>query len=272
MYSFGCTNGHARQAKMAKNPCASCMRIKSLVAVHRRSRPEDGLRGKEKWRSLHRRFAMNTVLKSFLFAGTVLASSQALADDDPVYITKLIYNGTGCPLGSVASALSVSPRPTQFTLLFDSYVAVQGPGIPISERRKNCSITVGLHIPQGYQFTIAQVQYTGHLDLSYGVTGWQRSDYQFPFFSKVRTLMSSFPGPSVKDYLFTDTLPLETWVWSPCGHEHPLSIRTQIYMTGPWWHPSSMTTDTIDGLVKHVYGLKWRRCFDKKDRASGRSG
>jgi len=46
-------------------------------------------------------------------------------------------------------------------MLFDSFVASVGAGIPITESRKNCQINVKMHVPNGWQFSVMTVDYRG---------------------------------------------------------------------------------------------------------------
>jgi hypothetical protein len=94
-----------------------------------------------------------------------------------VQIQGVVYGGTGCPQGTVASSISVDH--TTMTLLFDSYVASLGPGIPVTESRKNCQLNIQLLYPGGFQFSIFSADYRGYVELDPGVTGVQRSTYYF---------------------------------------------------------------------------------------------
>jgi hypothetical protein len=150
--------------------------------------------------------------------------------------------------------------PDQFEILFDKYIAQQGSGVPIVQRRRNCNISVGLHLPQGWQFSIANVRYFGYADLPEGVQGQQRSDYQFINYTGTITLQTILDGPYTDNYERQDNLGIESVVWSPCGLEAPLNIRTQVALSGPSNLPAAMTTDQITGTVSQIYGLTWRRC------------
>ena len=105
--------------------------------------------------------------------------SNAANGPDPgqVTINKVSYAGTGCPAGTVAEMLSDDLK--AFTLLFDSYVAEGGPGIPLSAGRKNCQIAVDMRVPQGWSYTIVQVDYRGFAQIDRGATGTQKTSYYF---------------------------------------------------------------------------------------------
>lgn len=204
---------------------------------------------------------MKIVLKVFLLAGALLVSGQVFAQE--TFIRSLTYNGTGCSNADATHQLfdtNNDGRYDQFAILFAGYIAEQGSGIPLSQRRKNCNIAVQLRVPAGLQFSIVDVRYLGFADLPKGVEGWQQSAYEFPFFSNSVTLSTRLVGPYSRSYEINDQLPLGSYVWSPCGRDAPMNIRSQVYLKGPSNLPAAMTTDQIDFRVRQVYHLVWRAC------------
>jgi len=218
--------------------------------------------------------------KLFLLIGFVLLSTQAFGDKllnslgaykqpqftsngDPIFIQNLTFGGSGCSNSDSTATLFDTNNdtfPDVFSIIFDNFIAQQGAGIGISERRKNCNIVVQLHLPQGFQFSIAQVQYNGYADLPSGVQGQQESTYAFPLFDPhTVTLRTNISGPFVDNYQRTDVLGLASLVWSPCGVSAPMNIRTQVALTGKK-DPAAMTLDQILGKVSHKYKLQWREC------------
>ena len=198
-----------------------------------------------------------------IFSASVLALVAQSAFADQTYIMNLNFAGSGCsPADSSASLYDTNSDglPDQFSIYFSTYVAQQGPGLTLAERRKNCNVGVQLHLPQGYQFSIANVRYIGYADLPAGVLGRQKSTYEFPFFSNSVTLQSVLPGPYTGGYERTDNLGISSVVWSPCGLNTPLNIRTQVALEGASLPRAALTTDQIDGRVRQVYGLVWRAC------------
>ncbi len=201
------------------------------------------------------------IRKLFLGAFAVLCYQQAYADE--TYIMSLNFAGSGCnPADSSADLYDVNMDglPDQFVIYFSNYIAMQGPGLTIAERRKNCNVGVQLHLPFGYQFSIANVRYIGYADLPYGVRGRQKSTYEFPFYSNSVTLQSLIYGPYSGNYQRQDNLGISSVVWSPCGMNAPLNIRTQVALEGSMYPMASLTTDQMDGRVQQVYGLTWRAC------------
>jgi hypothetical protein len=187
----------------------------------------------------------------------------AQANDPPpwVRIRGLSWAGSGCPAGTVAENLAPDFR--AFTLLFDAYVAEIGPGLPLSQSRRNCQILVDLDFPQGWSYSVFTVDYRGFADLEPGVSGVQQSAYYFQGEFRTARLQTTLNGPRVSDYQLRDSLGLGALVWSPCGAQRALNINSAVRVANHSGRPHArgmMTTDSIDGTVVHIYGLQWRRC------------
>lgn len=208
---------------------------------------------------------MIATLKNLVKFGAPLAfvgfaSAAHAQSPDYVRVRSISYAGTGCPAGSVAE--NVSPDRQAFTLLFDSYVAEVGPGVPLSAKRRNCQLNVDLDFPNGWSFTIFTVDYRGYISLERNVTGLQQSKYYFQGSAATGTLKSQFTGPRDQDYQIRDTLGVSAEIWSPCGARRSLNINTEVRLDNSRNTRGAglMTLDSIDGQLKHVYGIKWRRC------------
>ena len=196
-----------------------------------------------------------------LVAGLALAPAAAQAQDpnpNEVYVQSISYGGTGCPAGSVGSSFSADRK--TFTLIFDQFVASIGPGVPITENRKNCQINVNLHLPQGFSYSVATHDYRGYVQLPSGVQAEQKATYFFQGQSQQANAGSRFSGPVSKDYVVRDTLGLPALVWMPCGRTVPLSINSQVRLTGPSTQQAQITTDSVDGKVRHIFGLQFFPC------------
>jgi hypothetical protein len=183
------------------------------------------------------------------------------AHPDRVTIRDLDWAGSGCPAGTVASNLARDF--TAFTLLFDSYVAEIGPGLPLSLGRKNCQILIDLDFPQGWSYSVFDVDYRGFVNVPRGVSGVQQSDYNFQGEFLTARLATALRGPRNGDYQIRDRLRLNAVVWSPCGAHDTLIINSSIRFVNESGNLNArglMTTDSINGKVTHIYGLRWRRC------------
>jgi len=209
------------------------------------------LRGKEL-----KRWGFSTLLSLLSLSG--LALGEIGPNPREVYINGISYAGSGCPAGSVSQVLSSDAK--AFTLLFDSYIAEAGPGMPLSLARKNCQIAVDLRFPQGWSYSVFTVDYRGYARLDPGTSGQQVSSYYFSGQAKTGSLRTNFYGPTERDYQIRDTLGLDAVVWSPCGANRALNMNTQVRVTASGRQRALLTVDSIDGELKHIYGIQWRRC------------
>ncbi len=204
-------------------------------------------------------------LKSLTFISlgilSAMGSSISLADmPDPnqIFIRQIAYNGSGCPLGTVAGNLASDRQ--AFTLIFNSFIAEAGPGIPLSAGRKNCRLLVDLHFPQGWQYSIMTVDYRGYAQLDPGSWGMQRSFYYFQGSLRQAPLRTRITGPFNDDYMIRDRLGLESVIWSPCGASRAVNIDSSVQVSARRGAQALMTIDSIDGEVRHIYGIQWRQC------------
>jgi hypothetical protein len=192
-----------------------------------------------------------------LFLGTVPAFADV---PDYVKLRSIAFAGSGCPAGSVAG--NVSQDLTAFTLLFDQYIAEVGPGVPFSEKRKNCQLNIDFDFPQGWSYSLLTLDYRGYVSLDPRVTGTQQSSYYFQGQFTTARLRTPMVGPIDQDYQIRDVLGLSSVVWSPCGATRSLNINSEIRLDNSRNRLGRglMTTDSIDGNVKLIYGIQWRRC------------
>lgn len=184
--------------------------------------------------------------------------SRAAPNPSEVYVQSISYGGSGCPQGSIGTSLS-NDRST-FTLIFDQFVAASGPGVSVTESRKNCQININMRVPNGWTYTISTIDYRGYVQIPAGYTAEQKSVYYFQGQTMQASGATQFRGPATKDYLVRDTVPLNSLVWMPCSRVVPLNVNAQIRLIGPAGQNAQITTDSIDGKIKHVIGLQWRPC------------
>ncbi|KAH6665553.1 hypothetical protein B0J14DRAFT_457786, partial [Halenospora varia] len=187
-------------------------------------------------------------------ASTAIASpivSADAPDANQVTINSITTSGTGCPQGSVGKFLSADRQ--TFTLIFDSFVAQVGPGTAATDARKFCQINLDLHYPQGFQYSILKTIYRGYAQLDAGVSGSQSATYYFSGQSAQCSTTSNFKGPTAKNYAIEDNVAVTSTVWSPCGANLPINIKSQIALTtSSSTAKGLLTTDSADGTVTWV--------------------
>ncbi|KAG9228494.1 secreted protein [Amylocarpus encephaloides] len=208
------------------------------------------------------------------------ATSSSVPNPSQVTINSISYGGTGCPQGSVGSFISAD-RLT-FTLIFDSFVASIGPGVPVTASRINCQLNINLQYPSGFQYSVLGTDFRGYAGLDAGITGVQSANYYFSGSQAQAATSTTFKGPMSGDYLISDKIPFTSTIWSPCGAALPLNVNSQVRLTSSKSAASGlMTQDSIDGKVTFVVGVQWQAwqsincfldsvdCFARPDKGGG---
>lgn len=210
---------------------------------------------------------MSKIWGALVLCGAIMIGPQAAvaqgedeAEDvagDALAIGTLIYNGSGCVPGTLRAALIDSDADgfsERLRFDFARYVARLGPGLPISDRRRNCAIRLTLDQPAGWQFGLVSARFVGDARLPKAVVANLQSDIQFSIKDHV-TLSSTVSGSYDVVYRRGDALDDPEVVWSRCGVDAPLlGLNTQIFLTGPTTRPASVSS------TRQIYRLEWRQC------------
>lgn len=137
-----------------------------------------------------------------------------------------------------------------------------GPGIPYSQKRKNCQLSFNFDYPSGWSYALLVLDTRGYVSLERGVTGIQQTRFYFQGKLHTGSFMTNFQGPRDGDYQVRDILGLSSQVFSPCGAHRALNLNTEIRLDNSRNSRGLglMTTDSIDAGLKHTYSIVWRRC------------
>ncbi|MFJ1706082.1 DUF4360 domain-containing protein [Kitasatospora sp. NPDC088346] len=181
---------------------------------------------------------------------------------DKIVIDVATVNGSGCPAGT--AAVAVSPDNTAFTVTYSNYLAQVGVGSKPTDFRKNCQLNLNVHVPQGFTYAIASADYRGYAHLEKGATAVQRANYYFQGQPQTATLSHQFKGPVDDSWQATDSVEVAALVWSPCGELRNFNINTELRVNAGTSDPSKttsfMTMDSTDGDINTVYHLAWKTC------------
>ncbi|MFJ9774344.1 DUF4360 domain-containing protein [Kitasatospora sp. NPDC101157] len=205
-----------------------------------------------------------TSVATSLFGSPAFADSLPLPPPPPqdrIVIDSVTANGTGCPTGT--SAVAVSPDGTAFTVTYSNYIAQIGPGTSPADARKDCQLSLRVHAPGGYTYAVVSAGYSGFASLAAGASATQRAGYRFQGDPRTTTSNHHFKGPFDNNWRTTDTVPVAALVFAPCGEERSLDITTELQIDRGTSSPSAtsfMEMDSTDGRITTVYRLALQRC------------
>lgn len=201
---------------------------------------------------------MNKFFLALSFLG--LASSAAFSASprlSDVYINSISVNGSGCLDGSISGEITSD---SQLNLYFDDFFAEAGRDVSRVDDRKFCQISLNLHVPDGWQYALYSAKYEGYAVVDRGAYVNQTSTYYFQGdLSETAEFNSKVTGPFQNSFKITDTLRTDA-VWSPCGINRSLNIKTSIMASARGGKYAWISLDSFGTRGGHKYGLQWRRC------------
>ncbi|WP_394830030.1 DUF4360 domain-containing protein [Pendulispora rubella] len=209
------------------------------------------------------------MLNQILAVGLPLLAALPLASDvanttppppDRITIDVVTVNGSGCPQGT--AAVAVSPDNTAFTVTYSQFLAQAGGGVPPTDMRKNCQLNLDVHVPQGFTYAIAQADYRGYAHLEAGASAVQRANYYFQGMSQTAYRNHNFNGRLDDNWQTTDTTEVSALVYKPCGEQRNFNINAELRVnagTGAT-ATSFMAMDSTDGAISTKYHFAWKVC------------
>jgi hypothetical protein len=181
---------------------------------------------------------------------------------DKIVIDVATVNGSGCPAGT--AAIAVSADNTAFTVTYSNYMAQVGVGAGPTDFRKNCQLNLVVHVPQGFTYAVASADYRGFASLAQGATATERANYYFQGMPTTTYISHSIPGPLADDWQTSDSVGIAALVFAPCGVERNLNINTELRVSAGSSNPRTTTSfismDSTDGSLNTIYHFSWRRC------------
>ncbi|RDI59018.1 DUF4360 domain-containing protein [Nocardia pseudobrasiliensis] len=219
---------------------------------------------------MYKKFA---AIGAAMFAFAVpMSGAQALGDPSPgwptppppdkIVIDVVTVNGSGCPQGT--AAVAVSPDNTAFTVTYSQYTAQVGVGSTPTDFRKNCQLNLKVHVPGGFTYGIASADYRGFASLAKGATALERARYYFQGNSPTDFVDHTFKGSFEDDWQATDSTDVASIVYLPCGENRNFNINTQLRVDAGTSDPkkttSFITMDSTDGAINTTYHFAWKKC------------
>ncbi|MFE9770584.1 DUF4360 domain-containing protein [Streptomyces sp. NPDC005931] len=202
-----------------------------------------------------------------LLAAAVPAHDPSSGFEDPppdkIVIKVATVNGSGCPRGT--TAVAVSEDNTAFTVTYSDYLAQAGANSDPTAFRKNCQLSLIVHVPQGFTYAVASADYRGFASLQPGAKGTQRASYYFQGSPNTEYRSHVYSGPYENNWQATDSTDWAQLVWAPCGVQRNFNVNTELRVSAGSSNSqvSFMTMDSTDGEISTVYHLAWKECPGK---------
>ncbi|MDN3295015.1 DUF4360 domain-containing protein [Streptomyces ficellus] len=185
-----------------------------------------------------------------------------VAPPDKIVIEIATVNGSGCPQGT--TAVAVSPDNTAFTVTYSDYLAQVGVGAQPTDFRKNCQLNLIVHVPHGFTYAVASADYRGYAHLQPGASAVQKASYYFQGSPDTASRSHPFRGPYDNNWQATDETDWGQLVWAPCGVKRNFNINTELRVSAGTSDPaktnSFIAMDSTDGDIKTIYRLAWKEC------------
>ncbi|MFF1412931.1 DUF4360 domain-containing protein [Streptomyces sp. NPDC058289] len=194
-------------------------------------------------------------------AGAAGSPAAPAAPEDRVSVDVATVNGSGCRPGS--ATVAVAEDNSAFTVTYSEYLAMAGGNSAPTDGRKNCLLSLLVHVPQGYTYAVAQVDYRGFGSLQQGAIGTQKASYYFQGMKQTDYRTHKFQGKLDDNWQATDTTGIEALVFAPCGELRNFNINTELRAEVGTSDPSTtsyMALDSTDGSINSVYHFAWKKC------------
>jgi hypothetical protein len=200
-----------------------------------------------------------------LLASSIIIPPGAPGDTPPpdhITIDVVTINGSGCPAGTAAVAVSEDNK--AFTVTYSDYLAQIGVGAKPTDLRKNCQLNLRVNVPQGFTYGIAQADYRGFASLQRGAYAVEKANYYFQGMSQTDSISHRYNGPVGDDWQATDSTEVAAIVYSPCGEKRNFNINTELRVypgtSDTATTTSFMTMDSTDGSLETTYHFAWKTC------------
>jgi hypothetical protein len=182
-----------------------------------------------------------------------------LPSPNDVWIESVNAFGIGCP-GPGSTQVDIASSKQSFIIIFKDMLLTNPGGAPI--KTTNCVASVKLHIPGGWQVSVATINTRGYAFLESGMKARNTTNYFFAGDPVGYAAHTELQGPYDGLYTFTDQVPFQSVVWSPCGTSSIFAIDTSMVLNAIS-NPSGngiFNNTTLDGSFKKILHLQWQQC------------
>ncbi|KAH9860823.1 hypothetical protein J1614_012156 [Plenodomus biglobosus] len=173
-------------------------------------------------------------------------------------------SGSGCKPGSVS--VNLAPDNSAMTIIFDNFVAADGPKAISTETRALCKATIGMNMP-GWAFDVASADFRGYVYLEKGVSAslvsrWKWIDRNGRDMPGKGHAQKKLSGPFEDDVLLHKDGELSDVEASECQKK---DARIQITMSatvdaGTAKKSGYVQGGSADAAFKEILNINWRKC------------
>jgi hypothetical protein len=189
----------------------------------------------------------------------VLAKVENAPDPNDVWIESVQAFGVGCPTPN-STLTDIAPDKKSFIVIFRDMV-LENPG-GSSVKTTNCQASVQLHVPNGWQVSVATITTRGYAFLDQGIKARNSNKYFFAGDPIAYVAHTELVGPYDDFYDFPDQVPFQSVVWSKCGASALFEINTTLLLNAKAnKHGIGIfNTTSQDGRFEKVMHMQWKPC------------
>lgn len=199
-------------------------------------------------------------MKKALVVSLALLATQAMATGvvaEGITLESAVAAGSGCPAGSIEARLSDDKRTLE--LDFSRFAAEAGPGITLSESRKNCAVLVDIRYPKGLSYAVKGLKVRGRTSLQAGATAVVTEKFHFQGQAATGTVSKTLEGPYAGSFGLTEALEEEELVFSPCDLQRALTVNVSARVESEQARSTVAVGKLPDGSSTRLE-LGWREC------------
>lgn len=131
---------------------------------------------------------------------------------------EVTYGGSGCPQGT----LNHSFRDGQLLARFEAY------RVFTDERRRSCTLSLDLEIPDGWQYAVLEEGTRGFADLRSNVVGLQRIAHYVTGEATEEATLKGLAGAYRGGFTSSTSFADGSTAWTPCEQARNLNVQTEL--------------------------------------------
>lgn len=186
-------------------------------------------------------------MKVFLvlaIVGTVVTSGGVGAMNPDVRLTKINYQGNGCPAGSVS--INMLPNKRAIRAVFNNYSA-QLSGQP-GQLVKRCKLSMSIELPENRRVKLRQIRFRGFIDLPANAHARMSRNYRFN--NSTKKVTNNWQGKRYQEVVQREPFNVG---WSECGKDIKLEMDSVLEVISRTPLPSGVGVDSFNQLSGRNY-------------------